>query len=173
MIFVATRDSYHEKIVSNIQEIKARKGKVIAIDAKSATVQLSDDVTGILKASDVSREKVEDIRNVLTEGDEVEAKIISVDRKNRQVGLSIKAKGMAWTVINCRCYWRAATSSDTQKKVLTLSFSMPMAKSRSPSQASSGKETQSVCSRAPLTSSMSLSGQDTSSFLQRIRSTAG
>jgi len=67
-------------------------GKIIAIDAKSATVQLGDDVTGILKASDVSREKVEDIRNVLKEGDEVEAKIISVDRKNRQVGLSIKAK---------------------------------------------------------------------------------
>src|SRR5690606_37702855 len=67
-------------------------GKVIAIDAKSATVQLGDDVTGILKASDVSREKVEDIRSVLKEGDEVEAKIISVDRKNRQVGLSIKAK---------------------------------------------------------------------------------
>jgi small subunit ribosomal protein S1 len=67
-------------------------GKVIAIDAKSATVQLEDDVTGILKASDVSREKVEDIRSVLKEGDEVEAKIISVDRKNRQVGLSIKAK---------------------------------------------------------------------------------
>ena len=68
------------------------KGKVIAIDAKSATVQLSDDVIGILKASDVSREKVEDIRNVLKEGDEVEAKIVSVDRKNRQVGLSVKAK---------------------------------------------------------------------------------
>lgn len=67
-------------------------GKVIAIDAKTATVQLGDDVTGILKASDVSREKVEDIRSVLKEGDEVEAKIITVDRKNRQVGLSIKAK---------------------------------------------------------------------------------
>jgi len=68
------------------------KGKVVAIDAKSATVALADEVTGVLKASDVSREKVEDIRNVLKEGDEVEAKIVSVDRKNRQIGLSIKAK---------------------------------------------------------------------------------
>jgi small subunit ribosomal protein S1 len=71
------------------------KGKVIALDAKSATIALADDVTGTLKASDVSREKIEDIRNVLKEGEEVEARIVTVDRKNRQIGLSIKAKDMA------------------------------------------------------------------------------
>jgi small subunit ribosomal protein S1 len=71
------------------------KGKVTSMDAKSATITLADDVTGILKSSDVSRDKVEDIRNVLKEGEEVEAKIITVDRKNRQIGLSIKAKDMA------------------------------------------------------------------------------
>jgi len=71
------------------------KGKVTSMDAKSATITLADDVTGILKSSDVSRDKVEDIRNVLKEGEEVEAKIVTVDRKNRQIGLSIKAKDMA------------------------------------------------------------------------------
>lgn len=71
------------------------KGKVTSMDAKSATITLADDVTGILKSSDVSRDKVEDIRNVLKEGEEIEAKIVTVDRKNRQIGLSIKAKDMA------------------------------------------------------------------------------
>ncbi len=70
-------------------------GKVTSLDAKAAVITLAEDVEGVLKASDVSREKVEDIRNVLKEGDEVEAKIVSVDRKNRQIGLSIKAKDAA------------------------------------------------------------------------------
>ena len=69
-------------------------GKVISLDAKQAVISLAEEVEGILKASDVSREKVEDIRNVLKEGEEVEAKIVSVDRKTRTLGLSIKAKDM-------------------------------------------------------------------------------
>ena len=71
------------------------KGKVTSLDAKAAIVHLAPEVNGVLKASDVSREKVEDIRNVLKENDEIEAKIVSVDRKNRQIGLSIKAKDIA------------------------------------------------------------------------------
>ncbi|HBM84725.1 MAG TPA: 30S ribosomal protein S1 [Halieaceae bacterium] len=67
-------------------------GEVIAVDARSVTVQLADEVEGILKASDISREKVEDARSVYKVGDSVEAKIISVDRKNRSVVLSVKAK---------------------------------------------------------------------------------
>jgi len=67
-------------------------GEVIAVDARSVTVQLADEVEGILKASDISREKVEDARGVYKVGDSVEAKIISVDRKNRSVVLSVKAK---------------------------------------------------------------------------------
>ena len=70
------------------------KGTVKSLEAKAAVISLNDDVEGILKASDVSREKVEDIRNVLKEGEEVEVKIVSVDRKNRTLGLSIKAKDM-------------------------------------------------------------------------------
>lgn len=68
------------------------KGIVISVDAKAATIKLADDVEATLKASEISREKVEDARNAIKEGDEVEAKIISVDRKNRSIGLSIKSK---------------------------------------------------------------------------------
>ncbi len=67
-------------------------GKVVSVDAKAAVVALNDEVEAVLKASEISRDKVEDARNVLNEGDEVEAKIISVDRKNRVINLSIKSK---------------------------------------------------------------------------------
>ncbi len=67
-------------------------GEVIEVDAKAVIVKLADEVEGILKASDISRDRVEDARNSFKVGEEVEAKIISVDRKNRGVGLSIKAK---------------------------------------------------------------------------------
>ncbi len=67
-------------------------GTVKEVDAKAATIVLADDVEATLKASELSREKVEDARNVLKEGDTVEAKIISVDRKNRVISLSVKSK---------------------------------------------------------------------------------
>jgi len=67
-------------------------GTVSSVDAKGATVTLSDEVEATLKASEISNDKVEDARNVLQEGDEVEAKIISIDRKNRVINLSIKSK---------------------------------------------------------------------------------
>ena len=68
------------------------KGVVISVDAKAATIKLADEVEAVLKASEISRDKVEDARNALKEGDEVEAKIISVDRKTRSIGLSVKSK---------------------------------------------------------------------------------
>jgi small subunit ribosomal protein S1 len=71
------------------------KGIVKAIDAKGATISLDGEVEGYLRASEVSRDRVEDIRSHVKEGDEVEVKIISVDRKNRNISLSIKAKDMA------------------------------------------------------------------------------
>ncbi len=66
-------------------------GVVKAIDAKGATITLDGDVEGFLKASEVSADRVEDIRNHLKEGDTVKAVIINVDRKNRGINLSIKA----------------------------------------------------------------------------------
>jgi len=70
-------------------------GVVKAIDAKGATITLDGDVEGYLKASEVSSERVEDIRNNLKEGDTVKAVIVNVDRKNRGINLSIKALGKA------------------------------------------------------------------------------
>lgn len=68
------------------------KGIVKEVDAKGAIITLGDDIEATLKASEISRDRVEDARNVLKEGQEVEAKIISVDRKSRVIQLSIKSK---------------------------------------------------------------------------------
>lgn len=70
-------------------------GKVKEVDAKGAEIELAEDVTGYLRASEISRERVEDARNVLKEGDEVTAVITNIDRKARNIQLSIKAKDAA------------------------------------------------------------------------------
>jgi small subunit ribosomal protein S1 len=70
-------------------------GTVKSIDAKGAVIQLDGDMEGYLRASEVARDRVEDIRTRLKEGDSVTAMIINVDRKNRTINLSIKAKDMA------------------------------------------------------------------------------
>ena len=67
------------------------KGIITAIDAKAATVTLQEGVDCVLRASEISRDKVEDARNVLKEGEEIEVKVVSVDRKNRVLSLSVKA----------------------------------------------------------------------------------
>jgi small subunit ribosomal protein S1 len=71
------------------------KGVVKSLDAKGAAIDLGGEMEGYLRASEVARDRVEDIRNHLKEGDEVEAMIINVDRKNRVINLSIKAKDSA------------------------------------------------------------------------------
>jgi small subunit ribosomal protein S1 len=68
------------------------KGVVESVDAREAIVKLADEVTGVLKASELSADRVEDARNVLKAGEEIEVKIVSIDRKNRTLGLSIKQK---------------------------------------------------------------------------------
>ncbi len=67
-------------------------GKVMEVDAKAAIIDLGNGVEGVLKASEIARDRVEDARTVLKEGDEVEAKFIGVDKKSRTINLSIKAK---------------------------------------------------------------------------------
>lgn len=71
------------------------EGKVKSIDAKGAVITFEGDVEGYLRASEVSRDRVEDIRQHLKEGDPVSAMIINIDRKNRTINLSIKAKHVA------------------------------------------------------------------------------
>jgi small subunit ribosomal protein S1 len=68
------------------------RGTVTEVDAKAAVVDLGDGVEGTLRASELSRDRIEDARTVLNAGDEVEAKFMGVDRKNRTISLSIKAK---------------------------------------------------------------------------------
>ena len=68
------------------------KGTVLSVDAKAAIIDLAEGVEGTLRASELSRDRVEDASTVLKVGDEVEAKLMGVDRKNRGIALSIKAK---------------------------------------------------------------------------------
>ncbi|HJU23419.1 MAG TPA: 30S ribosomal protein S1 [Casimicrobiaceae bacterium] len=82
--FVATHDK--GSIVS---------GTVKSADAKGAVISLGGEIEGYLRASEVSRDRVEDIRARLKEGDSVNAMIINIDRKNRSINLSIKAKDNA------------------------------------------------------------------------------
>ncbi|MBD1390935.1 30S ribosomal protein S1 [Neiella sp. HB171785] len=70
-------------------------GTVAAVDAKGATIALADSVEGYLRVADISRDRIEDASLVLNEGDAVEAKLMGVDRKNRQINLSIRAKDEA------------------------------------------------------------------------------
>jgi len=70
-------------------------GTVKSLDGKGAVIALGGDVEGYLRASEVARDRVEDIRSHLKEGDSVTAMIINIDRKNRSINLSIKAKDHA------------------------------------------------------------------------------
>jgi small subunit ribosomal protein S1 len=68
------------------------KGVIKEVEPKEAVIELAEEVFGVLKASEISIDRVEDARNVLSEGSEIEVKVISIDRKNRTIGLSVKAK---------------------------------------------------------------------------------
>ncbi|MFV1983548.1 MAG: 30S ribosomal protein S1 [Thiohalomonadales bacterium] len=67
-------------------------GKVVEVDAKGAVIDLAEGVEGYLRSSELSRDRIEDARTILSQGEEVEAKFIGVDRKTRTISLSIKAK---------------------------------------------------------------------------------
>ena len=68
------------------------KGTVKEVDAKAAIIDLGDGIEGTLRASELSRDRIEDARTILTVGEEVEAKFMGVDRKSRAIMLSVKAK---------------------------------------------------------------------------------
>ncbi|OCG79673.1 30S ribosomal protein S1 [Gilliamella sp. Occ4-3] len=71
------------------------KGTVSAVDAKGATIEIAEGIEGYLKAQDIARERIEDATTVLKVGDEVEAKIVNIDRKTRAISLSVRAKDEA------------------------------------------------------------------------------
>ncbi|QAX82015.1 30S ribosomal protein S1 [Candidatus Pseudomonas adelgestsugas] len=84
-------DPFSEYIQENDKGVIV-KGIVKEVDAKNAVILLTEAIEATLKASEISHDRVEDARNLLKKGQEVEAKIISVDRKSRMIQLSIKSK---------------------------------------------------------------------------------
>ena len=85
------QDAFTDYVAAN-ERGSIVQGVVVALEPKGADVQLAEDVIGILKASEISFDRVEDARKELSEGQEIEVKIVSVDRKNRVIGLSVKAR---------------------------------------------------------------------------------
>jgi small subunit ribosomal protein S1 len=81
--------------VAGHEKGKLVSGVVKSVDAKGAVIVLAGDVEGYLRASEISRDRVEDARTHLKEGDSVTAMIINVDRKNRTINLSVKQKDLA------------------------------------------------------------------------------
>ncbi|MDA0189925.1 MAG: 30S ribosomal protein S1 [Proteobacteria bacterium] len=71
------------------------RGTIKSVDARGAVVSLEGEMDGYLRASEVSRDRIDDLTKVYKEGDEIEAMIINVDRKSRSINLSIKAKDQA------------------------------------------------------------------------------
>lgn len=88
------RDPFSNFVAEN-EKGSLVKGVVSEVDAKGAVINLGEGIEGQLRVSEISRERIEDARQALEVGQEVEAKFIGVDRKSRAITLSIKAKDVA------------------------------------------------------------------------------
>lgn len=86
------------------------RGTVASVDAKGAIIDLGQGVEGTLRVSEISRERIDDARSMVNVGDPVEAKFIGVDRKNRTISLSIKAKEYAEEAEALQDYSRKSTT---------------------------------------------------------------
>jgi len=86
----ATQDPFNAYVQQHGKGSLVR-GVIATVDAKGAVITLEDGIEGYLRASELSRDHVEDARSVVKEGEELEAKITSIDRKNRRISLSVKA----------------------------------------------------------------------------------
>ncbi|NJN48113.1 MAG: 30S ribosomal protein S1 [Candidatus Competibacteraceae bacterium] len=93
-------------------------GSVAAVDAKGATIDLGGGVEGVLRVSELARERIDDARTVLNVGDAVEAKFLGVDRKNRTISLSIKAKEFAEEAEVLQDYSRKPTGGTSLGDIL-------------------------------------------------------
>ena len=89
------------------------KGVIASVDSKGAVVDLGNGVEGTLRVSEISRERIDDARTVLKAGDELEAKFINVDKKNRAITLSIKAKEQAEEAEVLQDYTRKTATGNT------------------------------------------------------------
>jgi small subunit ribosomal protein S1 len=93
-------------------------GVVSEVDPKGATITLADGVEGYLRASEINRDRIEDARAVLKVGEEIEAKFLGVDRKNRTLSLSMKAKDMEEEQSAIKGYSRDASSGTSLGDIL-------------------------------------------------------
>ena len=75
-------------------EVEAFDAMIIFVRTKTATVELAENVEGYIRASEISQDRVEDARTALNAGDDIEAKITSIERKDRKISLSIKVREM-------------------------------------------------------------------------------
>jgi len=89
------------------------KGVVSEVDAKGAIITLAESVEGHLRSSELARDRVEDARTVLTVGDEIEARFMGVDRKNRTIMLSVKAKDAYEEAAQVKDYSQSSAASGT------------------------------------------------------------
>ena len=89
------------------------KGIVKEVDAKAAIIDLGDGIDGTLRASELSRDRIEDARTILNVGDEVEAKFMGVDRKSRAIMLSVKAKDSADEAAMMQDYGSSSSEATT------------------------------------------------------------
>lgn len=87
-------DPFNE-YVSEFDKGAIVKGRVKEVDAKAIVLTLADDVEGVIKAAELSIDKVDDAKTFAKVDDEIEAKIVNVDRKNRSIALSVKAVALA------------------------------------------------------------------------------
>ncbi|AOW78946.1 30S ribosomal protein S1 [Colwellia sp. PAMC 20917] len=90
-----TEDDPFNQYLADTKKGAIVTGKVIEVDAKGAKIELAEGVEGYLRVSDISSERIEDASTELSVGDSVETKFMGVDRKNRAISLSIKAKDQA------------------------------------------------------------------------------
>ena len=88
-------------------------GTIKEVDAKGAIIDLGNDIEATLKASELSRDRVDDARNELTVGDSIEAKIVNVDRKTRAISLSVKAKDISDEKEAVKAHRKSETDSST------------------------------------------------------------
>lgn len=88
-------------------------GKVVTVDARGANIDLGNGIEGYLRASELSRDRVEDARTIIKEGDEIEARFVGVDRKNRSINLSVKAKELQEEAQAMEDYSRNTSSGTT------------------------------------------------------------
>ncbi|HDV5709145.1 TPA: 30S ribosomal protein S1 [Legionella pneumophila] len=89
------------------------KGTVTAVEPKTVTVALAEDVSGTIRVSELSDERVDDATTIVKVGDEVEAKITNIDRKNRAISLSVKAKDAQDEADAIKKYSRTEAASTT------------------------------------------------------------